>query len=110
MIIGYEYDVFLKMKPLLANHSGDEIYIVTRRRNRKQMLEELKSKNLFYHKLLNYKTDIEFNSRDIIRHKRKAIQYYQIEKFYEDNANEAKDLKSLCPTCDIVLKNLNGTI
>jgi len=110
MIIGFEYELFIKFKPTFATRPGDEIYIITRRRNRREMINELKELGLSYHKLLNFVSDEEFDSHDVIRHKKKIIYYYQIPKYYEDNSNEAKTLKQLCPTCEVILlNNFNNT-
>jgi len=106
-IVGYEFEAFLKVKPLTANKPEDEVYIVTRRRNRVQMLDLLKKLNLRYHKLLSFDSKEEFDSHEALRHKKKAIYYYRMEKFYEDNAREAIDLRSLCPTTEIILVELD---
>lgn len=104
MIIGYEFELFLNMQPQIE--SGNEFYIITRRKDRKRMIKQLQKKKLFYHKLLHFNEE-EFSITSVIYHKKRAIRYYQLHTYYEDNPRVAKDLRILCPTTEIILKEFN---
>ena len=105
MKVGYEYDVYLKLNP--QRECGSEIYIITRRQDRTTMRKALKEKGLFCHKLLTYEPSSEFDMHELARFKQRLIHYYLINTYFEDNPQVARHLKSLCPTCKVILKEFN---
>jgi uncharacterized HAD superfamily protein len=94
---------FFKLTKKLRDTEGKEVYIVTSRKEkyRSNTMSWLKKNNIFYHKLLMLEK--ARNRQNMIEHKLKAIQYYRIDTFYEDDPKIARQIKRKCPNVNVIL-------
>jgi len=87
----------------LRNPEGLEIYLITGRKekDRGATLQWLRKNEVKFHKLLMLQT--ARTRENMIEHKKRMIEYYNIDTFYEDDPKIAKKLQKLLPKVKVEL-------
>jgi len=82
---------------------GEIVYVVTARKEelRYDTLKWLNANLIRFHRLCML--DTSRTRENIINFKKRMIEMYEIEKFFEDDPKIVKKLKKLCPQTEIVL-------
>jgi len=93
----------IKTAKKLRDTEGDEIYIVTARKDdvRFETIQWLKKNNIKYHKLLMLQE--ARTRRNIIDFKQRMIEYYHIDIFYEDDPKIVRALSKRLKNVNVIL-------